>query len=51
MVKWFLNLDEHVEDFMDSAFKPSGEGRIPEALEYAQSKYFTKELGKDTVGG
>ena len=44
-------LDVHVEEFMDRAFKPNGEGRIPEALEYAQTNTFTKDLGKDTVGG
>ena len=49
--KMVSELDEHVEDFMDSAFKPSGEGRIPEALEYAQTNTFTKDLGADTVGG
>ena len=49
--KMVSELDVHIEEFMDGAFKPNGEGAYREALEYAQENTFTKELGKDTLGG
>lgn len=49
--KMVSELDVHIEDYMDDIYTPSGQGRIPEALEYAQEQTFTKELGKETLGG
>ena len=42
--KMVSELDVHVEEYMDNIYTPSGEGRIPEALEYAQEQYFYKRI-------